>query len=86
MVVAATDSECHLLSDLMHLMLCTDTRTHSSFSSEKVPDYDDRKNLQGEDEAQAKHYSKTMTRDLLYGAERVYSNTEIAHERIVFST
>ena len=64
---------------------CTDTRTHSSFSSEKVPDYDDRKNLQGEDEAQAKHYSKTMSRELLYGAERVYADTLIAHERIVFS-
>ena len=51
-----------------------------------MPDYDDRKDLEGEDEEQAKHYSKTMDRTSLYGEAKVYVDREIAHERIVFKT
>jgi len=48
-----------------------------------MPDYDDRKNLEGEDEEQAKHYSKTLARNNLYGEGMVYVDRKIAHERIV---
>ena len=48
-----------------------------------MPDYDDRKELEGEDEEQATHYSKTMDRTNLYGEDKVYVNRDISHERIV---
>merc|ERR1712238_39037 len=48
-----------------------------------MPDYDDRKDLEGEDEEQAAHYSKTLDRNNLYGESKVYVNRDIAHERIV---
>ena len=51
-----------------------------------MPDYDDRKDLEGEDEEQATHYSKTLDRHNLYGQDKVYVNREIAHERIVLTT
>ncbi|KAL7532601.1 hypothetical protein ACHAXR_008521 [Thalassiosira sp. AJA248-18] len=51
-----------------------------------MPDYDDRKDLEGEDEEQATHYSKTLDRNNLYGQDKVYVNREIAHERIVIKT
>jgi hypothetical protein len=51
-----------------------------------MPDYDDRQKLEGEDEEQAAHYSKTLTRTDLYGETKVYVNRDIAHERIVIRT
>ena len=51
-----------------------------------MPDYDDRQKLEGEDEEQAAHYSKTLTRTDLYGETKVYINRDIAHERIVIKT
>ena len=48
-----------------------------------MPDYDDRKELQGESKEQATHYSKTLDRNSLYGEGKVYINREIAHEKIV---
>ena len=48
-----------------------------------MPDYDDRKELEGEDEEQATHYSKTLDRNNLYGEEKVYVDGDIKHERIV---
>jgi hypothetical protein len=51
-----------------------------------MPDYDDRQKLEGEDEEQATHYSKTLTRTDLYGETKVYVDREIAHERIVIKT
>ena len=51
-----------------------------------MPDYDDRKDLEGEDEAQTTHYSKTLVRNSLYGQDKVYINRDIAHERIVMKT
>jgi hypothetical protein len=51
-----------------------------------MPDYDDRQKLEGEDEEQAAHYSKTLTRTDLYGETKVYVNRDIAHERIVIKT
>lgn len=49
-----------------------------------MPDYDDRKDLKGEDKDQAAHYSTTLDRTTLYGYEKVYVDREIAHERVVF--
>lgn len=51
-----------------------------------MPDYDDRKELEGEDEEQATHYSKTLDRNNLYGEGKVYVNRDIAYERIVMKT
>ena len=51
-----------------------------------MPDYDDRKELEGEDKEQATHYSKTLDRKSIYGEGKVYINREIAHERIVMTT
>ena len=51
-----------------------------------MPDYDDRKELEGEDEEQATHYSKTLDRNNIYGEGKVYVNRDIAHERIVMRT
>lgn len=51
-----------------------------------MPEYDDRQKLEGEDEEQAAHYSKTLTRTDLYGETKVYVNRDIAHERIVIKT
>jgi hypothetical protein len=51
-----------------------------------MPDYDDRKELEGEDEEQATHYSKTLGRNNLYGQDKVYVNRDIAHEIIVIKT
>ena len=48
-----------------------------------MPDYDDRKELEGESKEQATHYSKTLDRTSLYGEGKVYVNRNIAHERIV---
>ena len=48
-----------------------------------MPNYDDRKELEGEDEEQATHYSKTLDRNNLYGEEKVYVDGDIKHERIV---
>jgi tartrate dehydratase beta subunit/fumarate hydratase class I family protein len=48
-----------------------------------MPDYDDRKELEGESKEQATHYSKTLDRNSLYGEGKVYVNRNIAHERIV---
>ena len=47
-----------------------------------MPDYDDREDL----EEAAPHYSKTADRTSIYGVEKVYTNPDIAHERIVFKT
>ena len=49
-----------------------------------MPDYDDRQELKGEDKDQAAHYSKTLDRTTLYGYKKVYTDREIAHERVVF--
>jgi hypothetical protein len=51
-----------------------------------MPDYDDRKELEGDDKEQAAHYSKTLDRNSIYGEGKVYINREIAHERIVMTT
>jgi hypothetical protein len=48
-----------------------------------MPDYDDRKELEGESKEQATHYSKTLDRNSLYGEGKVYVDRNIAHERIV---
>ena len=48
-----------------------------------MPDYDDRKDLEGEDEQQTTHYSKTLERNKLYGEEKVYVDRTIADERII---
>lgn len=56
------------------------------FTATDMPDYDDRQKLEGEDEEQAAHYSKTLTRTDLYGETKVYVNRDIAHERIVIRT
>jgi len=49
-----------------------------------MPDYDDRKDLKGEDKDQAVHYSKTLDRTTLYGYAKVYVDREISHDRVVF--
>eukprot|EP00985_Skeletonema_marinoi_P028047 scaffold23853_cov154-Skeletonema_marinoi.AAC.1 len=49
-----------------------------------MPGYDDRQELKGEDKDQAAHYSKTLDRTTLYGYKKVYTDREIAHERVVF--
>jgi mannosyltransferase OCH1-like enzyme len=49
-----------------------------------MPDYDDRKDLKGEDKDQAKHYSQTLDRMNLYGYVKVYVDRETAHERVMF--
>ncbi|KAL7499814.1 hypothetical protein ACHAWT_010240 [Skeletonema menzelii] len=49
-----------------------------------MPDYDDRQELKGGDKNQAKHYSKALDRTTLYGYKKVYTDRQIAHERIVF--
>ena len=51
-----------------------------------MPDYDDRKELEGDDKEQAAHYSKTLDRNSIYGEGKVYINREIAHEKIVMTT
>ena len=51
-----------------------------------MPDYDDRKDLDGEDNEQAAHYSKTLDRSNLYGQDKVYVNRDIAHERIIMQS
>lgn len=48
-----------------------------------MPDYDDRKELEGESKEQATHYSKTLDRNSLYGEGKVYVDRKIAHEKIV---
>ena len=62
---------------LLFMILCTAT---------DMPDYDDRKELGGEDEEQAQHYSKTQERGKLYGEEKVYINRNVDDERIVMKT
>jgi len=49
-----------------------------------MPDYDDRKDLKGDDKDQAVHYSKTLDRTTLYGYAKVYIDREISHDRVVF--
>lgn len=56
------------------------------FIATDMPDYDDRKELEGDDKEQAAHYSKTLDRNSIYGEGKVYVNREIAHERIVMTT
>jgi hypothetical protein len=58
---------------------CNNRRTTAT----DMPDYDDRKELEGESKEQATHYSKTLDRNSLYGEGKVYVNRNIAHERIV---
>lgn len=60
--------------------------SHQTLSATDMPEYDDRKDLEGEDEKQATHYSKTLDRNNLYGEAKVYIDREISHERIVLRT
>ena len=65
---------CLLISEILRL------------TATDMPDYDDRKDLEGEDEDQATHYSKTMDRISIYGEGKVYVDRDIAHEKIVMKT
>jgi hypothetical protein len=59
---------------------------HHVCTATDMPDYDDRKELEGDDKEQAAHYSKTLDRNSIYGEGKVYINREIAHEKIVMTT
>jgi len=51
-----------------------------------MPDYDDRKDLEGDDQEQAAHYSKTQERGKLYGEEKVYIDRNVVDEKIIIRT
>ena len=51
-----------------------------------MPDYDDRKELEGDDQEQAAHYSKTQERGKLYGEEKVYTDRNVVDEKILIRT
>ena len=59
------------------------SRNNRRATATDMPDYDDRKELEGESKEQATHYSKTLDRNSLYGEGKVYVNRNIAHEKIV---
>lgn len=60
--------------------------TFTFITATDMPDYDDRKDLEGDDQEQAAHYSKTQERGKLYGEEKVYIDRNVVDEKIIIRT